>query len=51
MIKEEISKIQNDPAFYNKDNLERPAMVRRMQNLMEEMHGNEVVGGYSVGNG
>tara|TARA_R110002126_G_scaffold75281_5_gene187787 strand:+ start:816 stop:1646 length:831 start_codon:yes stop_codon:yes gene_type:complete len=51
MIKEEISKIQNDPAFYNKDNLERPAMVRRMQNLMEEMHGTEVVGGYAIGNG
>jgi hypothetical protein len=29
MIKEKISKIQNDPAFSNKDNLERPAMVLR----------------------
>jgi hypothetical protein len=49
MIKEEISKIQNNPAFYDKDNLERPAMVRRMQGLMEEMHGTDVVGGYAVG--
>jgi len=48
-IKEQIAAIQNDPSFYDADNLERPAMVRKMQALMEELHGTEPVGGYSVG--
>tara|TARA_R110000765_G_scaffold51611_1_gene104090 strand:+ start:245 stop:1102 length:858 start_codon:yes stop_codon:yes gene_type:complete len=48
-IKEEIATIQNDPSFYDSNNLERPALVRKMQVLMEELHGNEPVGGYSVG--
>ena len=48
-IKEEIAAIQNDPSFYDTENLERPAMVRKMQVLMEELHGTEPVGGYSVG--
>lgn len=49
MIEEEMAKIQNNPDFYDKNNLEQPAMVRRMQGLMEEMHGTDVVGGYAVG--
>tara|TARA_R100001377_G_scaffold83427_2_gene64943 strand:- start:1188 stop:2045 length:858 start_codon:yes stop_codon:yes gene_type:complete len=48
-IKDEIAAIQNDPSFYDSNNLERPSMVRKMQGLMEELHGTEPVGGYSVG--
>tara|TARA_R100000700_G_C3163833_1_gene139315 strand:- start:805 stop:1662 length:858 start_codon:yes stop_codon:yes gene_type:complete len=48
-IKEEIAAIQNDPSFYDAENLERPAMVRKMQILMEELHGTDPVGGYTVG--
>ena len=49
MIEEEMAKIQNNPDFYDKNNLEQPAMVRRMQGLREELHGIELVGGYTVG--
>ena len=48
-IKEEIAKIQNDPAYYDPDNLERAGMMNRMQRLMEQLHGTQVTGGYSVG--
>tara|TARA_R110000803_G_scaffold52732_2_gene108471 strand:- start:12036 stop:12884 length:849 start_codon:yes stop_codon:yes gene_type:complete len=48
-LKERIASIQNNPGFYDAENLERPGMVREMKTLMEELHGNQVVGGASVG--
>lgn len=48
-LKAEIARIQSDPAFYDADNLERPGMVQRMQRLMEELHGKDVIGEYTVG--
>lgn len=48
-LKAEIAKIQSDPSFYDAENLERPAMVRKMQSLMEELHGKDIIGEYTIG--
>jgi hypothetical protein len=48
-LKAEIAKIQSDPSFYDSENLERPSMVKKMQNLMEELHGKDVIGEYTIG--
>jgi hypothetical protein len=48
-LKAEIAKIQGDPAFYDAENLERPSMVRKMQSLMEELHGKDIIGEYTIG--
>jgi hypothetical protein len=48
-IKAEIFKIQNNPAFYDAENLERPGMVQKMQRLMEELHGKDIIGEYTIG--
>lgn len=48
-LKAEIAKIQSDPSFYDAENLERPAMVQKMQRLMEELHGKDVIGEYTIG--
>jgi len=48
-LKAQIAKIQSDPAFYDAENLERPAMVQKMQALMEELHGRDIIGEYTVG--
>ena len=48
-VKEQIASIQNDPKFYDTENLERPAMVRKMQNLMEELHGTTQTQSISIG--
>jgi len=48
-LKAEIAKIQSDPSFYDADNLERPVMVQKMQRLMEELHGKDVIGEYTIG--
>lgn len=48
-LKAEIARIQGDPGFYDAENLERPAMVQKMQRLMEELHGKDVIGEYTIG--
>ena len=48
-LKAEIAKIQSDPSFYDAENLERPAMVKKMQSLMEELYGKDIIGEYTVG--
>ena len=48
-LKAEIAKIQSNPGFYDAENLERPAMVQKMQGLMEELHGRDVISEHNIG--